>query len=72
MKVRRRTQLAIDASMVFHGILHFALRHHADYTFHSTLSEICIFGAGTAGLVHALLSIPWVTMQGDPLARGRG
>ncbi|MEM7434783.1 MAG: DUF6713 family protein [Myxococcota bacterium] len=64
-KVRKRTQLTIDAFMVFHAGLHFALRHQADYTFHSTLSEMCIFGAGAVGLLHAVLRIRQASIQVD-------
>lgn len=54
-RVRYRSQLAFDAFLVIHAGLHFALRSHELYTFHSPLSELCIFGAGVVGLVHAPL-----------------
>lgn len=54
---RRTAQLAVDAFLVVHAGLHFALRHHSDYTFHSSLSELCIFGAAVVGAVHAILTL---------------
>ena len=48
--VRFRAQLSVDAFMVIHVGLHMLFRSHADYTFHSALSEFCIFGAGAVGL----------------------
>lgn len=55
--VRRRAQLIIDAFLVVHAVLHFSLRHQEAYTFHSTLSEVCIFGAGAVGLLHGSLLV---------------
>ena len=55
--VRFRAQLSVDAFMVIHVGLHMLFRSHEDYTFHSTLSELCIFGAGAVGLVHAPLAV---------------
>jgi hypothetical protein len=47
----------VDAFLVIHAGLHTALRSHEDYTFHTTLSEVCIYGAAALGLIHAALSI---------------
>ena len=55
--VRFRAQLSVDAFMVIHVGLHMLFRLHADYTFHSALSQVCIFGAGAVGLAHALLAM---------------
>ena len=54
--VRRRSQLAVDAFLVIHAVLHTALHSHEDYTFHSTLSLACIYGAAAVGLLHGLLA----------------
>mgnify|MGYP001823855506 CR=1 FL=1 len=56
LPVRRRAQLVIDAFVVIHAGLHTALRSHEDYTFHSTLSMDCIYGAAVIGAVHALFT----------------
>lgn len=56
LRVRSWTQLGIDAFMVFHAGIHTALRSHARYSFDSTLSEVCIYGAGAVGLLHAALA----------------
>ena len=57
LRTRRRAQLLVDAFLVIHAGLHTALRFQADYTFHTTLSEACIYGAAVLGLIHAALSI---------------
>jgi hypothetical protein len=57
LATRRRSQLFVDAFLVIHAALHTALHSHADYTFHTTLSEVCIYGAAVLGLIHAALSI---------------
>lgn len=57
LRTRRRSQLLVDAFLVIHAALHTALRSHADYTFHTALSEVCIYGAAALGLIHAALSI---------------
>ena len=54
-RVRYRAQLAVDAFLVIHVGLHMLFREHQQYKFHSTLSELCIFGAGVVGLMHAFL-----------------
>ena len=56
LRTRRRSQLLVDAFLVIHAGLHTALRSHEHYTFHTTLSEVCIYGAAALGLVHATLS----------------
>lgn len=56
-RTRFRAQIALDAFMVVHLGLHLALRSHPDNTFHSTLSELCIYGAGIVGLGHAVLAL---------------
>lgn len=56
-RVRYRSQLVVDAFLVIHAGLHTALRSHEDYTFHTTLSEVCIYAAAALGLIHAALSI---------------
>ena len=53
--VRRRSQLAVDAFLVIHGVLHTGLHSHEQYTFHSTLSLTCIYGAAAVGLLHGVL-----------------
>ena len=55
-RTRRTAQLVLDAFMVIHAGLHFTLQHSPEYTFHSTLSEALIFGAGTLALLHATLT----------------
>lgn len=50
------TQLGVDAFLVIHAGLHVAFHSNPLYTFHSTLSEVCIFGAGAIGLVHLILA----------------
>jgi len=57
LRTRRRSQLFVDAFLVIHAGLHTALRSHEDYSFHTALSEICIYGAAALGLIHAALSI---------------
>ncbi len=52
-RVRLRAQLAVDAFLVIHAGLHFAMRHHELYTFDSWVSQLCIFGGGAVGLMHA-------------------
>lgn len=59
-RVRYRSQLVVDAFLVIHAGLHTALRSHEDYTFHTTLSEVCIYAAAALGLIHAALSIRFV------------
>ena len=56
-RTRRRSQLLVDAFLVIHAGLHTALRSHEHYTFHTPLSEVCIYGAAALGLIHAALSI---------------
>ena len=56
-KTRFISQLALDAFMVIHLGLHLALRSHPDNTFHSALSELCIYGAGLTGLAHGVLAM---------------
>lgn len=56
LPVRRRAQLGVDAFLVIHAGLHTALRSHEDYTFHSTLSMDCIYGAAVIGAVHSLFT----------------
>ncbi len=56
-RTRLRAQLALDAFVVIHLGLHIALRSHPDNTFHSLLSEVCIYGAGLLGLVHGILAM---------------
>jgi len=56
-RARHRSQLLVDAFLVIHAGLHTALRSHEDYTFHTTLSDVCIYGAAALGLIHAALSI---------------
>ena len=51
-RVRLRAQLATDAFLIFHALLHFAMRHHELYSFDSWVSQLCIFGGGAVGLVH--------------------
>jgi hypothetical protein len=55
--VRFRAQITLDAFMVVHLGLHLALRSHPDNTFHSALSETCIWGAGLVGAAHGVLSL---------------
>ena len=57
LRRRHRAQLTLDAFMVIHLGLHVVLRSHPDNTFHSALSELCIWGAGVTGLVHGLLLV---------------
>jgi len=57
LRTRRRSQLFVDAFLVIHAGLHTALRSHEAYTFHTTLSEACIYGAAALGLIHTALSI---------------
>ena len=61
LRRRFRAQLGLDAFMVIHLGLHLALHAHPENTFHSILSELCIWGAGLAGLAHGLL-----LMRGKP------
>jgi threonine dehydrogenase-like Zn-dependent dehydrogenase len=56
-----------DAFMSIHLVLHLVLRSHPYNTFHSLLSEVCIYGAGLVGLLHGALLFrahglrgPWV------------
>ncbi len=56
-RARHRSQLLVDAFLVIHAGLHTALRSHEDYTFHTTLSDVCIYGAAALGLIHAALSM---------------
>ena len=56
-RVRYRAQLGVDAFLVVHAGLHTALRSDELYTFHSTLSELCIYGAAALALVHAPLAV---------------
>jgi len=53
--LRRRSQLGIDALLVVHAILHFAMRDHHLAPFDSLTSALCIYGAGLSGLTHAAL-----------------
>ena len=57
VRTRQRSQLFVDAFLVIHAGLHTALRSHGDYTFHTTLSDVCIYGAAALGLIHAALSV---------------
>lgn len=52
---RRTAQLLLDAFMVVHAGLHLALHDRPEYTFHSPLSELLIFGAAALALPHAVL-----------------
>ena len=54
-RTRLRAQLAVDAFLAIHLALHVALRSHPDNTFRSLLSELCIYGAGVAGILHGAL-----------------
>jgi hypothetical protein len=54
--VRRRAQFGVDAFLVIHAGLRTALRSHDYYTFHSTLSMDCMYGAAVIGTVHAPLT----------------
>lgn len=53
---RRRSQLAVDAFLVVHAVLHFVLRNHESNTFDSWVSHVCIHGAGVVGLAHGTLT----------------
>ncbi len=55
-RTRLWTQLGVDAFLVIHAGLHMAFHSNPLYTFHSTLSEVCIFGAGAIGLVHSVFA----------------
>ena len=66
LPVRRRAQLGVDAFLVIHAGLHTALHSHEDYTFHSTLSTHCIYGAALIGAVHALLT--WRNVASERLS----
>lgn len=57
LRARRRSQLLVDAFLVIHAALHTALHAHEDYTFHSMLSQVCIYGAAAVGLIHAFLTV---------------
>ena len=54
-RTRFRAQLAVDAFLAIHLALHVALRSHPDNTFQLLLSELCIYGAGVAGILHGAL-----------------
>ncbi len=56
-RIRLWTQLGVDVFLVIHVGLHMAFHSNPLYTFHSTLSELCIFGAGAVGFVHFILAI---------------
>lgn len=55
-RTRRTAQLSLDAFMVIHAGLHLALHDRPDYTFHSPLSGLLIFGAAALALPHAILT----------------
>lgn len=53
--VRFWYQLSLDAFMVVHAGLHWRLRHHELYAFHSPLSRGLVNGAAVLGLLHLVL-----------------
>lgn len=55
--VRWRSQLALDAFLCAHALVHWLMSGDAEYTFHSPLSKAMIFGGGAVGLVHGLLML---------------
>ena len=55
--VRRRSQIAIDAFLAVHAVLHWLLSGEMAYTFHSGFSNALIFGGGVVGLLHMLLVV---------------
>ena len=71
-RTRFVAQICVDLFIVIHLALHVALRSHPDNTFHSALSEICIYGAGIVGLVHGLLALRMSQLrQHDPGTHSR-
>ena len=71
-RTRFRAQLALDAFMSIHLVLHLVLRSHPNNTFHSPLSEVCIYGAGLIGLIHGVLLLRWNRLrmrEAEPHAR---
>jgi len=56
--IRTRSQMALDAFLIIHAGLHFALSGHALYEFDNQLSNALIFGGAAAGLAHLVLLYP--------------
>ncbi len=53
--VRLRSQLAIDAFLLIHALMHFAMADHALYEFSPPVETITIYGGALVGLTHAIL-----------------
>lgn len=56
-RIQLTTQLIIDVFMVAHAGLHLLFVSNDQYSFHSTLSETLIFGAGVVGFIHMSLTL---------------
>ncbi|MEL6470943.1 MAG: DUF6713 family protein [Cyanobacteria bacterium J06623_4] len=50
--VVQRTKSAIALFLAIHAALHYRLRYHPKYTFHSLLSASLIYGGGVFGLLY--------------------
>ena len=56
-KIRRRSQLGIDAFLIVHAIGHFAMSGHERYEFTAPVETITIYGGAIIGAFHAWLEL---------------
>ncbi|MCG8565835.1 MAG: hypothetical protein MI747_12210 [Desulfobacterales bacterium] len=61
-KVRTRAKAWISLFFVFHGALHLTFIGHAQYEFHSLMSQILIYGGAVFAL--AFLAVEWRSRDG--------
>lgn len=52
-----RFQLGVDAFLVFHGVLHLALRTHPLVRFDGWFSRVWIYGGAALGALHFALTL---------------
>jgi hypothetical protein len=57
--VARRSRFYLSALLLVHGVIHFLLSGHADYTFAPPIETITVYGAAVAGLAYMVIASFW-------------